>query len=150
MFSKIIAVILSIFSFIATPFAPISEKSDLKSELAKGCKNLIRKNLDKFRLSPLQLYKRFLNNINKYNYSDYKNLKLLKDKTLSNIKVSKVDFEDLAALLYLKYKTTDGKDLLEIREEDISRTAIVEPAGNIKSPREVMIILSVLNEDTEE
>ena len=36
MFSKIIAVILSIFSFIATPFAPISEKSDLKSELAKG------------------------------------------------------------------------------------------------------------------
>lgn len=38
----------------------------------------------------------------------------------------------------------------EIREEDISRTAIVEPAGNIKSPREVMIILSVLNEDTEE
>ena len=37
----------------------------------------------------------------------------------------------------------------EIREEDISRTAIVEPAGNIKTPREVMIILSVLNEDTE-
>lgn len=28
----------------------------------------------------------------------------------------------------------------EIREEDISRTAIVEPTGNIKTPKEVMVI----------
>ena len=30
----------------------------------------------------------------------------------------------------------------EIKEEDISRTAVVEPTGNIKSPKEVMIIQS--------
>lgn len=28
----------------------------------------------------------------------------------------------------------------EIREEDLSRTAIVEPTGNVKSPKEVMVI----------
>ncbi len=31
----------------------------------------------------------------------------------------------------------------EIREEDLSRTAIVEPTGNVKSPKEVMVIRDV-------
>lgn len=37
----------------------------------------------------------------------------------------------------------------EIKEEDISRTAIVEPAGNIKSPKEVMVIISENTETAE-
>lgn len=87
----------------------------IKSELVKGCKNIIRKSLDKYKLTPLQLYKRFLNNITKYNYSSYEQLKSLKDTTLNNIKNEQVDFEDLAALLYLKFKISDCKELLEIR-----------------------------------
>ena len=87
----------------------------IKSELTKGCKNLIRKSLDKYKLTPLQLYKRFLNNITKYDYSSYEHLKELKNITLNYIKEEMVDFEDLAALLYLKFKTSDCKELLEIR-----------------------------------
>ncbi len=91
------------------------ELNFIRSELAKGCKSLIRKSLDKYKLSPLELYKKFLNNISKYDYSNYKHLKYLKDITLQNIKEEKIDFEDLASLLYLKYKTSDCKELLEIR-----------------------------------
>ena len=87
----------------------------IKSELSKGCKNLIRKNLEKYKLTPLQLYKRFVNNISKYDYSNYKYLKLLKDSTLKNIKEETVDFEDLAALLFLKFKTQNCKELLKVR-----------------------------------
>ncbi|MDO5478271.1 MAG: rod shape-determining protein MreC [Clostridia bacterium] len=37
----------------------------------------------------------------------------------------------------------------EIREEDISRTAIVEPTGNLRSPKEVVVITGKYAEDTE-
>ncbi len=35
----------------------------------------------------------------------------------------------------------------EIKEEDISGTAIIEPTGNIKTPKEVMVITNIMNEE---
>ena len=43
----------------------------------------------------------------------------------------------------------DDDNNIEIREEDISRTAIVEPTGNLRSPKEVVVITGKYAEDTE-
>lgn len=78
-------------------------KKDL-SELDKYCKSTLRKYFNKVKLSPLKLYKMFLDNIEDYDIYNYSLLNNLKKDTLNNIKNGVASFEDLAALVYLKSK----------------------------------------------
>lgn len=78
-------------------------KKDL-SELDKYCKSTLRKYFNKVKLSPLKLYKMFLDNIEDFDIYNYPLLSNLKKDTLNNIKKNVVSFEDLAALVYLKSK----------------------------------------------
>ena len=54
-------------------------------------------------------------NLLKYDLFNYNNLKALKKETLANIKTQKYEFEDLAALLYIKYKIAPNQFYKEIR-----------------------------------
>lgn len=78
-------------------------KKDL-SELDKYCKSALRKYFNKVKLSPLKLYKMFLDNIEDFDIYNYPLLNNLKKDTLNNIKNGIVSFEDLSALVYLKSK----------------------------------------------
>ena len=73
-----------------------------KKEIGKFCKSLIKKYFVKLNTS--RLYKLFINNIDKFNIYNYGNLFKLKEDTLNNLKKNIFEFEDLAALLYLKSK----------------------------------------------
>ena len=86
-----------------------------KEELRKNCHNLLRKYFNKYRLSATKVYKLFINNIEDYNEFGYQNIKELKNSTLKSIKEDKYDFEDLAALMYIKHRINPKKDYLRIK-----------------------------------
>ena len=90
-----------------TSDAKEKEKIKLKSkkereELDKCCKSTIRKYFSKSKMSPTKLYKLFISMIEDINIYQYTNIKQLKKETLANIKQNKYNFEDLAALVYLR------------------------------------------------
>lgn len=73
-----------------------------REEIRKGCRTVLRKYFSKAKIEPTKLYKLFINTINDFDLYNYSELKQLKKNTLQNIKLSKYDFEDLAALMYVK------------------------------------------------
>lgn len=86
-----------------------------REEIKKGCKNTIRKYFNKTKIEVTKLYKLFISTIENYDLFNYNNLKALKKETLANIKTQKYEFEDLAALLYIKYKIAPNQFYKEIR-----------------------------------
>lgn len=74
----------------------------VKNEINKNCKQSLRKYISKLKATPIKLYKKFVTDIEKYDLYNYLNLRELKKKTLENIKNNEFDFEDLAALLYIR------------------------------------------------
>ena len=75
----------------------------IEKEMKSGCKKALKKYFDSLIPSILNVYIKFLNNINKYttiNFSDNMEKKI--KNNISNIKNKKVEFEVLSALIYLK------------------------------------------------
>ncbi len=115
------AVILNNYTDYADSlFVDSNNKELLKKKFAKereiikkGCKNEIRNYFASAKASPTKLYKNFIESITNYNIFDYDNLDNLKRETLSYIRKKSYDFEDLAALMYLKKKL--------IRDEQYSK-----------------------------
>jgi len=73
-----------------------------REELNKNCRSLLRKYFAKAKVTPTKLYKLFISAILNFNMYSYKSLNILKKETLANIKDGNYDFEDLAALMYIK------------------------------------------------
>lgn len=73
-----------------------------EAELSKNCRTTIRKYFNKSKFEATKLYKLFVNTISDFNIFQYDNLEELKKVTTNNIRNNFYDFEDLAALLYIK------------------------------------------------
>lgn len=81
-----------------------------KMEISKNCRNILKKYFSKSKTNTTKLYKLFINSINDFDIYDYKNLNQLKKETMKNIKNNSYDFEDLAALIYIKLFTSSNKN----------------------------------------
>lgn len=73
-----------------------------RAEISKNCRGLLRKYFNKSKISSTKMYKLFLSSISDFDIYNYENLHELKKETLKNIKGNTYDFEDLAALIYIK------------------------------------------------
>lgn len=87
-------------------FNDICRKSrDTRRILQEGAKKELKKYLSVKNAKVLALYKSFIENINKYIVDSQMNFNVetLKKDTLYNISKRNVDFEDVPALMYIKY-----------------------------------------------
>lgn len=84
-------------------------------EIQKNCSATIRKYFAKVVLSPIKLYRLFISMLDDFNIYGYKKINELKKTTMANIKGNKYDFEDLAALLYLKLRTEPNRQYSNIK-----------------------------------
>ena len=73
-----------------------------RAEISKNCRGLLRKYFNKSKISSTKMYKLFLSSMSDFDIYNYENLHELKKETLKNIKGNTYDFEDLAALIYIK------------------------------------------------
>ena len=78
------------------------ETSKFRQEMNRNCSTIIRKYFSKARFGVTKLYKLFISSIDDFNSYNYLELEKLKKSTMKNLKSSKYDFEDLAALMYIK------------------------------------------------
>lgn len=86
-----------------------------RTELSKNCRSSIRKYFSKSKVNATKLYKLFINTISDFNIFNYENINELKNETLKNIKKNSYDFEDLAALIYLKTLIEPDKEYEKIK-----------------------------------
>ena len=86
-----------------------------RTEIYKNCRSSIRKYFNKSKVNATKLYKLFISSISDFNIYLCDNLNELKKETLKNIKNNSYDFEDLAALIYIKSLITPNKDYEKIR-----------------------------------
>lgn len=84
-------------------------------EIQKNCSATIRKYFAKAVLSPIKQYRLFISMLDDFNIYGYKKINELKKTTMANIKGNKYDFEDLAALLYLKLRTEPNRQYSNIK-----------------------------------
>lgn len=73
-----------------------------RENIEKGCKNIARKYISKYKDSPQKIYELFINDLSNSDKSSYKEITELCKETKENLKKSNYDFEDLAALMYIK------------------------------------------------
>lgn len=87
------------------------EKSiNLKKQIYEQGLKLLDKYFKNINKSCLALYVQFINSLNESELTlTDEEIRLLQKETLSNIKKKKVQFEDIAALMYLKFKITNQK-----------------------------------------
>ena len=102
--------------------APASEKDKLRKkfakeseELNKGCRSTLRKYFSKANISVTKLYKLFISTVDNYDIFNYEYLGDLKKETLANIKNNCYDFEDLAALIFIKSFVSPNKEYSQIK-----------------------------------
>ncbi len=86
-----------------------------RTEITKGCRSSIRKYFNKSKINTTKLYKLFISSISDFNIYQYDKLNELKRETTKNIKNNSYDFEDLAALLYIKLLTSPNSDYAKIK-----------------------------------
>lgn len=86
----------------------------IKKELGNNCKQSLKKYFSKIDTKILMLYKNFIFDIDNYIDIDT-DTDCLKKNTLQTLKEKEVSFEDLAALLYLKYKVKGIADYNKYR-----------------------------------
>lgn len=84
-------------------------------EISKNCRSSLRKYFNKSKVNATKLYKLFLSTISDFDIYEYPYLKELKKETTKNIKGNDYDFEDLAALMYIKQIISPNKDYEKIR-----------------------------------
>lgn len=85
-----------------------------KDEISKNCRSLIRKYFNRSKIDAIKLYKLFINSISDFDLFNYSYINELKKETLKNIKEKSFDFEDLAALVYIKLLIDPNKDYQRI------------------------------------
>lgn len=88
----------------------IKRMDELRDILKKGCASELRKFIKPIQIKEIQLYKIFLNNIEKYIDLDEESLKKLKKDTLSMINKKVLPYEDLAAISYLNILSSGLKN----------------------------------------
>ena len=86
-----------------------------RAEITKNCRSTIRKYFSKSKMDTTKLYKLFISTISDFDTYHYEKLDELKKLTMQNIKNNSYDFEDLAALLYIKLLTNPNKDYKSIK-----------------------------------
>jgi DNA helicase II / ATP-dependent DNA helicase PcrA len=96
-----------------------------RTEITKGCRSSIRKYFNKSKINTTKLYKLFISSISDFNIYQYDKLNELKRETAKNIKNNSYDFEDLAALLYIKLLTSPNSDYVRIKH------AVVDEAQDL-------------------
>ena len=84
-------------------------------EIKKSCRSTLRKYFAKTKLEPTKLYKLFISSLNDFDIYGYEYINSLKKGTLANIKKGNYDFEDLAALIYIKQIVSPNKDYNNFR-----------------------------------
>lgn len=84
------------------------EQQNIKREIDKGLRTVIKKAFNKTNKSSLSLYADFVKNIEKYNIFNYEKLSILKKECLANIKKDQIEFEDIAALMYINFKINNN------------------------------------------
>lgn len=87
-----------------------------RTEISKNCRSTIRKYFNKSKLSTTKLYKLFISSIFDFDIYQYDKLNDLKKVTMKNIKNNSYDFEDLAALLYIKFLTSPNREYDKIKQ----------------------------------
>ena len=109
--------VYELFDNISDEEAEITRKKTIKNreEIDKDCKTILRKYFARYKISPTKLYKVFIDNIDKLGYSN-KCIKKLKQQTLKNIRNKSYDFEDLAALIYVKSLISPSKVFNDIKQ----------------------------------
>lgn len=88
----------------------------IKKEISSGCKKVISKHFKSIEKTTTKLYKDFILNILNYNIYDFKKLEELKINTLDYLNKGYFLYEDLASLIYIKYKTGDNKSCDPMRQ----------------------------------
>lgn len=91
----------------------VKEKKALeyvKKEIRNNCTQSLKKYFSLSSPKILNLYMDFLKNINKYINAEEYEVSSSAKKVANNIKGKKVDFEDLAALMYLYYRVYGSKN----------------------------------------
>lgn len=84
-------------------------------EISKNCRSVIRKYFNKSKMDAIKLYKLFVSTISDFDIYQYDNLSELKKTTMKNIKDKEYDFEDLAAIIYIKSLISPNKDFNKIK-----------------------------------
>lgn len=87
----------------------------LDTKLNQKFKNEITRYFAPLTKSVTTIYGSFINQVQKYNFSNYEEIDTLKKLTSKNIRNKVYDFEDIAALLYIASQTTDLKEYKKIR-----------------------------------
>lgn len=83
----------------------------VKKEVLRHCNQSLKKHFSKSSTKILSMYGDFIKNIEKFAHNiDDDSLKKIKEMTGENLKQKKFDFEDMAGLLYLKYKLSGVSD----------------------------------------
>ena len=96
-----------------------------RKEITKNCRSTLRKYFNKSKINITKLYKLFINDISEFNIYNYNDLNQLKKETMKNIKNNSYDFEDLAALIYIKSLISPNKDYKKIKH------AVVDEAQDL-------------------
>ncbi len=86
-----------------------------RTEISKNCRSIIRRYFNKVKLNPTKIYKLFISTISDFDFCKYDGLNELKKTTLKCIRNNSYDFEDLAALLYIKMLTSPDENYKKIR-----------------------------------
>lgn len=86
-----------------------------RNEISKNCRSSLRKYFNKTKINSTKFYKLFLSTISDFDIYQYPHLNELKQETLKNIKDGFYDFEDLAALIYIKRLISPDKAYEKIR-----------------------------------
>lgn len=92
----------------------IKENESIKKEIERKCTSTIKKYFSLGNTKVLTLYKNFLENLDSYLELD-EEMDLERKTTINKLKKKKVEFEDLGAILYLKYKMSETKEYKKFR-----------------------------------
>ncbi len=92
----------------------IKEAESIRREIERNCSTTIKKYFSSASTKVLTLYNNFLQNLDNYLELDDK-MKEERDITIKKLKKKKVEFEDLGAILYLKYKLSENKEYRDFR-----------------------------------
>ena len=99
--------------------AEMARFNKAREEVRKKCRSSVKKYFSKRNQKILPIYIEFLNSISRYVVIDDSNFEQSVNNTISNLREKKVEFEDLAAIMYLKYKICDTHTFDNIRHVSI-------------------------------
>ena len=99
----------------ATKKDEMKKYSNAKSQLERKCKSTLKKYFKKSDPKIIPLYIEFLKNIEKYHDFNFESFCSVINNDISKLKLKKVEFEDLAPLLYLKSSIKNVKEYDELR-----------------------------------